>query len=132
MEAEQNKNRKTAEAFVKFSVPKKVESKSESSEQGENLETDRMQQTFMSFQVKEDMKMAPIIRRTLNSNERSSFEQHLLSSDIPKDNLYLSQLKRNMFSPRKNFRTWADDEDEKASNDDLFVIGKSFALIVCF
>lgn len=132
MEAEQNKNRKTAEAFVKFFVPKKVESKSESSEQGENLETDRMQQTFMSFQVKEDMKMAPIIRRTLNSNERSSFEQHLLSSDIPKDNLYLSQLKRNMFSPRKNFRTWADDEDEKASNDDLFVIGKSFALIVCF
>lgn len=132
MEAEQNKNRKTAEAFVKFFVPKKVENKSESSEQGEHVDSDQMQQPFMSFQVKEDMKMAPIIRRTLNSDERSSFEQHLQSSGIPKDDLYLSQLKRNMFSPRKNFRTWADDEDEKASNDDLFVIGKKFTLIAGF
>lgn len=130
MEAEQNKNRKTAEAFVKFFVPKKMDNKFETSEQGENMDCDQVPQTFMSFQVKEDMKMAPIIRRTLNSDERSSFEQYLMSTGISKDNLYLSQLKHNMFSPRKMFRTWADDEDEKSSNDDLFVIGKTFTLIV--
>lgn len=130
MEAEQNKNRKTAEAFVKFFVPKKVDNKCESNEQGELLDCDQMPQTFMSFQVKEDMKMAPIIRRTLNSDERSSFEQHLLSSGIPEDNLYLSQLKRNIFSPRKYLRTWSDDEDEKASTDDLFVIGNFFLFLI--
>lgn len=127
MEAEQNKNRKTAEAFVKFFVPKKVDGKSETSENGDNMDCDQVPQTFMSFQVKEDMKMAPIIRRALNSDERSSFEQHLMSSGIAKDNLYLSQLKRNIFTPRKMFRTWADDEDEKSSNDDLFIIGKNLS-----
>lgn len=123
MEAEQNKNRKQAEGFAKFFVPKKVENKSESNELGKHLKCDQMPKIFMSFQVKEDMKMAPITRRTLNADERSSFE-HLFSSVIPKEDLYLPQLKRNMFAPRKGSRTWPDDEDEKSSNDDLFVIGK--------
>lgn len=124
MEAEQNKSRKEAEAFAKFFVAKKVENKPEPNVQGEQMDCDQMSRTFMSFQVKDDMKMAPIIRRILNPEERSSLE-HLLSSNIPEDNLYLSQLKRNMFSPRKNSRTWPDDEDEKSSNDDLFVIGNN-------
>lgn len=131
MEAEQNKNRKEAQAFAKFFVAKKVENKSEPNEHGEQLNCDQMPSTFMSFQVKDDMKIAPIIRRTLNSDERSSFE-HLLSSDIPKDDLYLSQLKRNIFSPRNYPRTWPDDEDEKVSNDDLFVIGKNIFFFSTF
>lgn len=129
MEAEQNKNRKMAEGFAKWFVPKKIDNKIESNELGgENLDCAQMPpQTFMSFQVKEDMKMAPITRRTMNADERSSFE-HLLSSGMPKADLYVSQLKHSMFAPRKSSRTWADDEDEKSSNDELFVIGNNFTL----
>lgn len=87
-----------------------------------------MPQTFMSFQIKEDMKVAPVIRRTLNRDERSAFE-HMLSSGSAPNDLYLSQLKCNMFAPRKTVRTWLDDDDDKFSNDDLFVTGNHF---ICF
>lgn len=131
LEAEQNKNRKTAEAFAKFFVAKKVESKSDLNEIGEQLDSIQMPQTFMSFQVKDDMKIAPATRRTLNYDERLSFEK-LLSSGIGPDDLYLKQLRNNKFAPRKSSRTWADDDDEKSSNDDLFVIGnENDAMFIC-
>lgn len=125
MEAEHNKNRKTAEAFAKFFVPKKVDNKSDSNELGEVTDCEQVPRTFMSFQVKDDMKMAPVIRRTLNHNERLTFE-HVLSSGFSSNGLYLEQLKNSMFAPRKSVRTWPDDDDEKSSNDDLFIIGKQF------
>lgn len=123
IEAEQNKNRKTVEAFVKFFVPKKVENKIDSNECDEIMDTEQVPQTFMSFQVKDDMVLAPITRRTLDFDERSKFD-HLISCDAPSSDLYLLQLKNNNFVPRKTARTWQDDVDEKCSNgDDLFVIG---------
>lgn len=124
IEAEQNKNRKTAEAFVKFFVAKQVDNKSESNENDENMDIDQEPQMFMSFQVKEDMKIAPVTRRVLNSVERASLE-HIISSESLSTRLYLSELKSNALVPRKASRTWQDDEDEKCSNgDDLFIIGK--------
>lgn len=128
MEAEQNKNRKTVENFTKWFVPKKVDGKSDSNEVSEQLNCDQMPQTFMSFQVKDDMKIAPVTRRTLNRDERLSFD-NLLSSGLSSNELYLHRLKKNMFAPRKSSRTWLDDEDEKSSNDDLYVIGNNFNFI---
>lgn len=128
MEAEQNKNRKTAENFAKWFVPKKVESKPDSNEVNEQLNCDQMQQTFMSFQVKDDMKMAPVTRRTLSRDERLSFD-NLFSTDLSPNELYLHRLQNNWFAPRKSSRTWMDDEDDKSSNDDLYVIGNNFRIL---
>lgn len=122
IEAEQNKNRKTVEAFVKFFVPKKVDSKADSNDYDEKMDVEQVPQTFMSFQVKDDMKMAPVTRRHLSREERSNFD-HLISSDNPSNELYLAKIRNNTFVPRKTGRTWQDDDDEKCSNDDLFVIG---------
>lgn len=78
---------------------------------------------FMSFQVKEDMKMAPVARRTLNDSERSTLEEFLTSSNSSVD-LYLTQIKSSSFIAKKTMRTWQEDEDDKCSNaDDLFIIG---------
>lgn len=126
IEAEQNKNRKTAEAFVKFFVTKKVDNKTESNENDENMDIDQEPQMFMLFQVKEDMKIAPVTRRVLNEAEKASLE-HTISSGLSSTGLYLSELKSNTLVPRKATRTWQDDEDEKCSNgDDLLIIGKDF------
>lgn len=122
MEAEQNKNRKTAEAFCKFF--KKVENKCDSNEQSDNMDVDQVPQTFVSFQVKENMKIAPVNRRTLNHDERSSLET-FISSEVQPTDLYLKQLKKNTVVPRRCGRTWADEDDDKSSNaDDLFIMGK--------
>lgn len=121
MEAEQNKNRKTAEAFFKFF--KKVESKPDSNEQGENMDADQVPQTFVSFQVKDNMKMAAVNRRTLNREERTTLD-NFISSDIPSADLYLTQLKNNAIAPRKTVRTLPSDDDDKSNNaDDLFIMG---------
>lgn len=123
IEAEQNKNRKTAEAFVKFFVPKKVENKSALNENDEKIDIEQVSQMFMSFQVKEDMKMAPVIRRTLNNAERLALE-HTMESKNSTVDLYLSQLNSEAFVAKRTPRTWQDDEDDKSSNaDDLFIIG---------
>lgn len=123
MEDEQNKNRKTVEAFAKFFVPKRVENKNETHPNDENMDVEQTPQMFMSFQLKEGMRMAPVTRRTLKSDEKTSFER-TISSEISSVKLYLTQLKKNAFLPKKSTRTLQDDEDEKCSNsDDLLIIG---------
>lgn len=123
IEAEQNKNRKTAEAFVKFFVPIKVENKNEPNENNVKTIAKQAPQMFMSFQVKEDMKMAPVTRRTLNDTERSALEHSITSGNSP-SKLYLSQMKSDTFVAKKTARTWQDDEDDKCStSDDLYIIG---------
>lgn len=122
IEAEQNKDRKTKEAFFKFFVPKKVDNKTETNDNDMKMDVDQANQTFMSFQIKDDMKLAPVTRRTMNDDERSKLEE-MLASNASKHNLYVSQLKNHSIIPRKTTRTWQDDDDDKSSNDDLFIIG---------
>lgn len=122
--AEQSKIRKTSEAFVKFFVPKKSDGKITEDTTEEKTRSEQPQQQFMSFQVKEGMKMAPVMRRLLNDEERTSLEK-IIADKPAAPELYLSQLKSNKIIPRIFGRTLQDDEDEKCSNDDdLFVIGK--------
>lgn len=123
--AEQSKIRKTSEAFVKFFVPKKGDGKATEDSTEEKYLSEQTQQHFMSFQVKEGMRMAPVMRRLLNDEERSNLEK-IIADKPTATELYLSQLKNNKIIPRKFERTLQDDEDEKCSNDDdLFVIGKN-------
>lgn len=92
-------------------------------ENDEKMDIDQASQMFMSFQVKDDMKMAPVTRRTLNGVERSILE-HSLTSENTSVDLYLSQLKSDGFVAKRTPRTWQDDEDDKYSNvDDIFIIG---------
>lgn len=105
-----------------------MENKPDSNEQGESMDVDQAPQTFMSFQVKEDMTIAPVTRRTLNSEERSSFESSI-SAGITPTNLYLTQMKNAKFAPRKSGRTLPDYDDDKSSNaDDLFIIGTDWII----
>lgn len=124
-EAEQNKYKKSSEAFVKFFVPKKVDAKAEI-DPVEKMETELVQ-NFMSFQVKDDMKIAPITRRTLNMDERSAFDGQM-SSNINEDSLYLKQLKKKEIVARKSGRTYQAGNDEKEDDDDICFIGKTLAL----
>lgn len=101
-----------------------MDNKLDTNEINEHMDIEHVPQTFMSFQVKDDMKIAPVNRRRMNHAERSTFED-LISSEVSSTELYLEQFKKNKFAPRKTGRTWSDDDDDKSSNaDDLFIIGK--------
>ncbi|XP_031624971.1 uncharacterized protein LOC116341784 [Contarinia nasturtii] len=109
--AKQNTNRKTKAA--KFFVPKKAKNKMKTSYNKMKIDLDQehvLQQTFMSFQKKEDTKLAPVTSRTMNEDERSNFEQ-LIASNTPICDLYLAQLKNHTIIPRKTNRTWQDDKE---------------------
>lgn len=121
-EAEQSKLTKTSQAFVKFFVPKKSDAKPGDSENIEKTNTEQTQ-AFMSFQVKDDMKIAPLTRRSFNSQLKYNLEQQM-SKNADSSQLYLAQLKNNAIVPKKSCRTWLDDDNEKSvDSDDLFVIG---------
>lgn len=123
-EFEQNKLKKTSAAFVKFFVPKK--SDGNDCDKSEKSDTEPCR-AFMSFQIKEDMKMAPRVRRELSALDRTAMEK-LISIESDASQLYMNKLKSKAIIPGKSSRTWIDDEDdEKTMNsDDLFVIGKIF------
>lgn len=118
-ECEQNKLKKTSAAFVKFFVPKK--SDMNDGDRSEKSEMDGY--PFMSFQVKDDMKIAPLRRRELSIQARSNLDQ-LLSCDSDESKLYMAAMRSKAFVPGKSSRTWTDEDDEKSMNsDDLFIIG---------
>lgn len=121
-EFEQNKLKKTSAAFVKFFVPKK--SDGTDGDKCEKSDTDQPCRAFMSFQIKEDMKIAPITRRHFSEQDKSGMERSI-SNGLSKAQLYVATLKNKAFAPGKSARTWIDDEyDAKSMNsDDLFIIG---------
>lgn len=121
-EFEQNKLKKTSAAFVKFFVPKK--SDGTDGEKCDKSDTEQPCRAFMSFQIKEDMKIAPLIRRAFSDHDKSKLEQSM-SSELAVSKLYVATLKNRAFTPGKSARTWIDDEyDAKSMNsDDLYIIG---------
>lgn len=117
-EQEVIKNRKTAAAFVKFFVPKKTD--------GDAEPQDQMQSThlFKSFQVKEGMKVAPVIRRQLEQEPRAELEKGLGNpAQAERSQLYLAELKRGDRQPQRRGKTWVAEEAVE-TNDDLFIIGE--------
>lgn len=121
-QAEQIKNRKTSEAFVKFFVPKKTDAKADTDA---NVNDDSVQiQNFMSFQVKDDMKVAPVTRRTLTPTVRTQLENNLCSIAVNTENLYLAQLKNGTHIPHQTGKTWLLDDDTESAEDELYIMGK--------
>lgn len=119
-ECEQNKLKKTSEAFVKFFVAKK--SDMNDGDRSEKGEADNGG-AFMSFQIKEDMQIAPIARRTLSKQAKSDLDQ-LLLCDSDESKLYMATMKSKTYLLGKSARTWNEEDNEKSMNsDDLFIIG---------
>lgn len=119
-EAEQQKMRKTAQAFAKFFVAKKTDGKTDN-EQGDRVEEQKTS-NFVSFQVKENMKVAPTTRRTLASDERSTLEGNLFAG-APWN--YLKELKMGKRDPFKSGKTWTvnDEEQTAADGDEVQILG---------
>lgn len=109
LEAERKKQ-KAASNFANFFVPKKQENKAA---EEENVVKD---QNFMPFEVKVDMRIAPITRRNLDDENKLSFEG-LFNKGISQDQLYLSNLKQNPGVIGRSKQTWPYE-----AKDDIVII----------
>ncbi|XP_020711490.2 chromatin assembly factor 1 subunit A [Athalia rosae] len=98
LEAERKKQ-KAAVNFANFFVPKKPDAKI--------VEEDVVvkDQLFMPFEVKADMRVAPITRRNLDDTDKLTFDK-LLNKGISKDELYLNGLIKNPTNIRRSQKTW--------------------------
>lgn len=128
-EADKLKNRRTAENFAKFFERKTDVTKKDATENVEEVK----ETNFMSFQVKDGMKLAPTTRRTLLSNDKMNLERRLFSNAVPKS-LYLAELKSGKREVGQSPRTWQPIDDEQqvtANNDeeDVQILGMS---PICF
>lgn len=68
----------------------------------------------MPFCVKDDMKLAPMVRRVFSDNNRSQFDAKVLSSNLKfkKEDLYVNQLKKGQTKRGRYGKTWTTDETE--------------------
>ncbi|XP_063699991.1 chromatin assembly factor 1 subunit A-like [Culicoides brevitarsis] len=113
--------KKSAQLMEKFFVPKKTGQKQpeeESSNDSEKAPTTT--QNFMPFQVKENMRLAPVTRGNLDTGRREALERTLNNGEPPAVLTYLSQLKRDSgYQPGKSGSvTWQEEDDSQ----DIIVI----------
>lgn len=116
--------KKSAQLMEKlFKVQKKSDTKQpeeESSNDSEKITTPR--QNFMPFQVKENMRLAPVTRTSLDEIRRDTLDKTLNNGDQTQVLTYLSKLKRNSgYHPGKSGSVaWQEDEDSQ----DVILIGE--------
>lgn len=108
LEAERKKQ-KAASNFASFFVSKKQEVKSTEEESVAEAKN------FMPFEIKADMRIAPICRRTLSKHEKLVLDE-ICSSKVgsKKSELYLQDIKTGKILPRTSSKTWpleAKDND---------------------
>ncbi|XP_071643741.1 uncharacterized protein [Temnothorax longispinosus] len=111
LEAERKKQ-KAASNFASFFVPKKQEVKSTDEENVIKVKN------FMPFEVKADMKIAPICRRKLNEDEKLLLDNKC-NVDLDKTELYLEDIKRRRIVPRTSSKTWPLEAKE---DDDIILL----------
>lgn len=110
----ERKKQKAASNFASFFVPKKQEIKSTEEESNTNV------QTFMPFEVKADMRVAPISRRSLKKNEMLLLDDKFNSGTAKNIDLYLAEMKAKKIVTHKSEKTWPLE----AKDDHLVVLGK--------
>lgn len=116
--------KKSAQLMEKFFVQKKNEAKQPDEESSNDSDkTGPVTQNFMPFQVKENMRLAPVTRASLDNHRREALEKTLNNDDPAPSLIYLSQLKRDSgYHPGKSCPlTWLEDDDSQ----DVILIGKS-------
>lgn len=117
---EENRKKKAADALKKFFVPKKkektVQIDDDVSREGSEASDIVVSSNFMPFQIREHMKLAPLVRVQLTRDQREHFDK--LFSDVDTSKSYLKELKDGKRKPLKGSKTWQKDEDE------LMVVGE--------
>ncbi|RZF40791.1 hypothetical protein LSTR_LSTR009276 [Laodelphax striatellus] len=115
--------RKAAEAFASFFKPKESNSAA-AADEGNDIEmaVDRTaveQLKFMPFEVKGDMRLSTVCRRTLDPATKSVLDEKMERQNVDVSNLYINLLKSKRHSPLSAEKTWPiADETE----DDVIII----------
>lgn len=78
---------------------------------------------FMPFEIKADMKIAPIYRRKLNEHDKLLLDKKC-NIDLDKIELYLEDIKRGRIVPRTSAKTWPLE----TKDDDIILLGKKSRL----
>lgn len=113
LEAERKKQ-KAASNFASFFVPKKQEVKSAEEEDVVKVKN------FMPFEIKADMKIAPIYRRKLSEHDKLMLDKKC-NIDLDQIELYLEDIRRERIVPRTSAKTWPLE----AKDDDIIILGKN-------
>ena len=78
---------------------------------------------FMPFEVKADMRVAPITRRNMSDEEKLKFDELCEKQILDRSQLYVSEIRNKDVVTRKSGKTWlAETKDDE---DDVVIIGKS-------
>lgn len=86
----------------------------------------------MPFEIKADMRIAPICRRMLTEEEKSLLDRKR-NLDVQKSELYLEDIKKGRITPHTSSKTWPLE----AKDDDIILLGKNclcinFLSVECF
>lgn len=112
-EAEKKKIEKSSAAFTRFfkarrdTVPVGAADGASAGECMEASNDADERQNFMPFRVKEDMKLAPLVRRVFSTRHHEELDEHLLrsvSGDVGRT--YLVEMKSNAAGYGRAGRTW--------------------------
>lgn len=114
------KKRRAAEAFTKFFVNKATSSsrKTRSIEDSEDLTL-----AFRPFQVKDDMRIAPISRVHFTEVRHRQLDEYLVPNENSKSSppLYLEEMRSGQIIPGASIHPVSDNESE---DDDMIIVGK--------
>lgn len=115
------KEQKSAAIFQKFFVVKKPSEEKRVSDDETSKESTEVGATkFMPFQVKENMRLAPVTRHRLSEEQKLSLEKILESSEVNRDCLYVAEIKKPSYAIKSCASTLPTEED----SDDVMVIGE--------
>lgn len=106
----ERKKQKAVSNFASFFVAKKHGSKYDEEKPDEA-------RNFMPFEVKADMKIAPVTRRLLSDQEKSDLDEKYRDGNVKKLHLYLNEIKNKQIIPRTSGRTWPPE-----AKDDIIVL----------
>ncbi|XP_032683554.1 chromatin assembly factor 1 subunit A-B [Odontomachus brunneus] len=111
LEAERKKQ-KAASNFASFFVSKKQEAKS--TEEESDIEA----KNFMPFEVKVDMRVAPVCRRMLSKQQKSLLDEKCNAKDTKRSELYLEDVRKGRIVPRTSSKTWPLE----TKDDDIVIL----------
>lgn len=75
----------------------------------------------MPFEIKVDMRIAPVSRRTLNKHEKLVLDE-ICNVGSEKSELYLQDIKTEKILPRTSFKTWPLE----TKDNDVILLGKNY------
>lgn len=109
-------------AFSKFFVPKKkektVSNDDEGSKDGSEASDIGVTSNFMPFQIRDRMKIAPLVRVQFTKDHLENFDKYFNENSSTQS--YLKELKEGKRIPLKGTRTWQLEKDE----DELVIVGE--------